>query len=329
MNVLLLEISHWHFPLYVKALRAANIRIAGISDRDVHQRARYSALFDCPAYSDWRQLLAERGKSDRIDAAFAFGRHAEMPQIGHALIDARIPFAIEKPAGLTAKDIFTLRRTAEVARVPVAVPLVQRVGPLQTLFDRLGSESAAFTTQSWRFNAGPPQRYVECGNAWMLDPAISGGGCLINLAIHFIDLALRLMPSTPVRVDAHVASSLHGTRVEDSALITLATEDGHRASIETGYNFPKAPAKRDFGFSLAGPDHYLKSTSIGAELHRPGQLVETVNIDLDSDPLYGTFVDRFLADIAAGRMDLPGLDDLEAAMRIVDQAYSVAAHAAE
>ena len=32
---------------------------------------------------------------------------------------------------------------------------------------------------------------------WMLKPESSGGGCLINLAPHFIDLALTFMPFEP------------------------------------------------------------------------------------------------------------------------------------
>jgi predicted dehydrogenase len=37
--------------------------------------------------------------------------------------------------------------------------------------------------------------------------------------------------------------------------------------------------------------------------------------------MYGQFVERFLADIAAGREPSPGLGDLEPAMRIIDAAY--------
>ena len=133
MKLVLLEVSHWHFPLYIDALLASGAEVLAVSDRNPEVREQYANLFSCPGYANWLQAL------DGVvpDAAISFGRHVEMPEIGRTLIERDIPFAIEKPAGLTVDDIGDLRRRAEAARVPVAVPLVQRVGPLQALLDRL------------------------------------------------------------------------------------------------------------------------------------------------------------------------------------------------
>ncbi len=325
MKVLLLEVSHWHFPLYIEALRVSGIKIVGVSERDPEIRARYAAMFDCESDPDWRELLARCAGRDRIDAAFAFGLHAEMPEIGRALIGRRIPFAIEKPAGQSITDVTALQRAAAAAGVPVAVPLVQRAGPLLELFNRLTeTEGACFATQSWRFNAGPPGRYIEAGCGWMLDPAISGGGCLINLAVHFVDLALSLMPHPPDSVTAHVGSAIHNVPVEDSAMLVLTAQDGSRAIIESGYNFPESPDKRDYNFALAGSAHYVLSKTAGVSIVRSGQSEEFVPMSLDSDPLYGIFAERFLADIAAGRLPSPGLDRLVSAVQVIDAAYLAA-----
>jgi predicted dehydrogenase len=321
MKILLLEVSHWHYPLYIDALLAAGAEVVGISDRDLAIREREAARFGCPAHADWRDALA----GSAPDAAIAFGRHAEMPEIARALIARRIPFALEKPAGLTARDAEALKREAEAAHVPVAVPLIQRVGPLQALLDRLiGEEGARFTMTAWRFNAGPPSRYPNSGNGWMLDPAISGGGCLMNLGAHFIDLALRLLPNAPDQVFAHVDNSLHGEAVEDTALLTMTSSKGGRALIETGYNFPESPDKREYSFSLASAGHYVQTRPGGVAVFRPGRPVEEVAMNLDSDPMYGTFVEQFLNDLAAGRSPSPGLGDLVPAMRIIDAAYQSA-----
>ena len=325
MKVILLEVSHWHFPLYVAALQSPCVDIVGLSDRNPAVRARYCTLFGCPGYADWRSLLADASVCVGADAAFSFGRHAEMPLIGQALVARRLPFAIEKPAGLSVHDVIALRHTAAEAGVPVAVPLVQRIGPLQSLLDDLvASERACFRVQSWRFNAGPPQRYRDAGCDWMLDPASAGGGALINLAVHFVDLAARLMPEPPRHVSAHIANALHRQPVEDTALVTMSAADGSRALIESGYGFPESPEKRDYSFALAGPDHYLRSVPGGVRIDRPGVSPERVVMDLDSDPLYHVFCEGFMADIAAGRPPAPGLGDLEAAMRIIDTAYQSA-----
>jgi predicted dehydrogenase len=318
MKILLLEVSHWHFPLYIDALLNAGVEIVAISDRDQMIREREAVRFGCPGHADWRKAL----ETSRPDAVIAFGRHAEMPEIARALIDRRIPFALEKPAGLDADNVAALRAEAEAAGVLVAVPLVQRVGPLQALLDRLSNkEGARFTNTAWRFNAGPPSRYPKSGNGWMLDPTISGGGCLMNLGAHFVDLALGLLPTPPDAVFAHIDNSLHGALVEDTALLTMTSATGGRALVETGYNFPDGPDKREYSFSLTSAAHYVQSCPGGVAIFRPGAEAEEVTMNLDSDPMYGMFVERFLADLAAGRAPSPGLGDLEPAMRIIDAGY--------
>jgi predicted dehydrogenase len=318
MKILLLEVSHWHFPLYIDALLKAGVEVVGVSDRNQEIFERETARFGCPGHVDWRTAL----ETTCPDAAIAFGRHAEMPEIARALIARRIPFALEKPAGLGASDVAALRADADAAGVPVAVPLVQRVGPLQALLDRLiNDEGARFTMTAWRFNAGPPSRYPTSGNGWMLDPAISGGGCLMNLGAHFVDLALGLLPSSPDSVFAHIDNSLHGAAVEDTALLTMTSAAGGRALIETGYNFPDGPGKREYSFSLTSAGHYVQSRPDGLAIFRPDAAPEEVAMNLDSDPMYGLFVESFLADLAAGRMPSPGLGDLEPAMRIIDAGY--------
>jgi predicted dehydrogenase len=321
MRLALLEVSHWHFPLYVDALGRAGVEVVAVSDRDPAIRARYAERFSARAYDD---ALALIGTED-FDFAFAFGRHAEMPAIGQALIARGRPFAIEKPAGLGAADVARLRHAAEAKGLYVAVPLVQRFGALNELLQRLvAEEGAQFTSASWRFFAGPPARYLDHACAWMLEPEQSGGGCLINLAAHFVDLSQHLL-GEPATVTARTASALHGRRVEDYAMLSFATADGRTALIETGYCFPKHAAKREYSFSLAGRGHYVRSEPDGVSIYRPGDATpERVALEHDSDPLYGAFAARVIDDVRMRRPPLTGLAELEAAMRTIDAAYAAA-----
>ena len=321
MKIALLEVSHWHFPLYIEALLSKGNEIIGISDKNLAVRDRYSNYFACQAFAEWQDLL----NSVIPDVVFAFGRHAEMPLIGHALVKRGIPFALEKPAGLSSKDVKQLRLAAENADVPVGVPLVQRFGPLQSLIDYLiEEEQAEFSSTSWRFNAGPPERYKTMGCEWMLAAETSGGGCLINLAPHFIDFSLRLMPSQVRIVFAYTDNLLHGENVEDTATIMLSGAHGGSALIQTGYNFPNHSEKREYSFTLLGKDHYVKTTADGGSVTRSGFGVENINMNLDSDPMYGSFTKSFLEDIRTRRMPTVGLKDLQRSMEIIDAAYQSA-----
>ena len=319
MQLALLEVSHWHFPLYVDALLAAGVEVVAVSDRDAGIRTREAERFAARAYDDPLALIA----AEDFDCAFAFGRHAEMPAIGHALVSKGVPFAIEKPAGLNADDVRALRLAAEAKGLAVAVPLVQRFGALNDLLQRLvDDEGARFTSVSWRFFAGPPERYLENGSAWMLEPEVSGGGCLINLAAHFVDLSQHLLGGPAARATARTAAVLHGRKVEDYALVSFATAEGKTATVETGYCFPAHPAKREYSFSLVADSLYLRSDADGVVIYRPGNAPpERVAVDHDSDPLYAAFAARTLDDFRFGRPPQAGLAELEAAMRTMDAAY--------
>jgi predicted dehydrogenase len=325
MRIGLLEVSHWHFPLYAAALRQSNVNVVALSDSNPEVLSDVSAAFDARGYRDPLELI----ESEHLDLAFVFGRHNVMPTIAQALIDRRVPFALEKPGGLDADSIASLRASAEQNNINVAVAFVQLVGPVYAAIRKLiDEENATFTHSSWRFFAGPPARYKAMGSDWMLDPEQSGGGCLINLAPHFIDLAHRLHGVSESAI-VRLSSRLHGAGVEDYAMVSLRCADGATAMIETGYCFPDHDAKREYSFSLVGPKHYVRSTASGISIYRAGQThIEELDLELDADPMYATFVARVIADMQSGAPPTANLEDLEAVMRVMDVAYGRSAEIA-
>jgi predicted dehydrogenase len=59
--------------------------------------------------------------------------------------------------------------------------------------------------------------------AWYADPALAGGGCVLDLGIHLVDLALWTLGFPPV---GSVTSSLHGAPLEDHAAVQVELEGG-------------------------------------------------------------------------------------------------------
>lgn len=318
MRIGLLEISHWHFPLYADALQEADIDVVAVSDADMTLAEQVAGGFMARAFDDPLALI----EHVPLDFAFVFGRHDQMPVIAAALIERAIPFALEKPGALNAADVGGLRVAAEARGLYVAVPFVQRVGPVAQVVNRLiDDEAARFSHSAWRFFGGPPSRYPRAGNGWMLDRRKSGGGCLINLAPHFLDFALQLHGPGEV-ASAQLSAAQHQSGVEDIATVSLAFASGDTALVQSGYCFPDHPQKREYSFSLVGTNHYVRSTASGLAIYRTGNTgIETIDCDLDADPLYGGFVRQVLADLRTGGPPVAGLADLEAVMGLVDTAY--------
>ncbi len=322
MRVIILEVSHWHVPLYFPGIEKLDLRVVGVSDREAFAGEDVARRFHCPYFPDYRTLLDEVGD---VEFAFAFGRHADMSAMGHALIERGIPFAIEKPCGLNAREIAGLRSVAENAGVYVAVPFIQRLGGLcRGIEDLEGGIPSTFSNMSVRFIAGPPSRYSSKGCGWMLNPGQAGGGCLVNLGGHFVDLARFLTGAEVARVGCRTSSRLHGTPIEDYAVLTMTMTGGEVVTIETGYTFPMANGEqREFSFNIASTKAYVRSIEGGFRSYGRHQQLNGRDhvVDLETDHLYPQFVEHVIGELRAGMPPSVGLREAEAVQKVMDASY--------
>lgn len=305
--------SHWHVPLYAHAIADVH-SIIGLSDDDPGAVAELAALWDAPVVSDWRALVARPD----VELAYVFGAHDRMAETCLALIERGIPFVVEKPLGTSLEDLHRVRLAAEAAGVPVAVPLMQRGGPTESWLAKAGRP----VYERHSFVAGPPARYERNGNAWMLDRARAGGGCLANLGPHFVDLFLRRSGAHEAEVSSRLASTLHAGAVEDHATLVLTTTDGREAIVEVGYAFPDSPLKRYCSYSTAGDAGFASINWDGSATFTGNDgCSETASINVDSDPLYDPFVRKVASTLSDGFSGLPTLAELEDVMSVIWRAY--------
>ncbi|MDF2849179.1 MAG: oxidoreductase domain protein, partial [Oerskovia sp.] len=109
--------------------------------------------------------------------------------------------------------------------------------------------------------------------------------------------------------------------------MTLTTTDRRIATIEVGYAFPGSALKRHCSFMRIGTEGTAAIWSDGnASFTSVGGVTETALLNVDSDPLYGVFVDHVADQLGRGFSDLPGIRDLETAMTVVWDAYADGRH---
>jgi len=317
MRVAFIGASHWHLPLYLEpVLEVPGVTIAGISDPDRNALDRLRAKLGCASDIDYRELC-RRAKTDFV---IALGRHCDMADQARFLIAEDIPFALEKPCGLNADEVADIADAARKARAFAAVPLVFRNGDFFALLR--AQESIQYMT--FRFIAGFPQRYRAAGNDWMLDPALSGGGCTINLAPHFLDLALALMGPDVTVHQAVTSNAAWREKIEDYSCVTLA-RGGDRCVIETGYLFPAPTSTFDMHYAVRTPRRYIVAHDpetieiVGNDGDRVMRKMLTTNV-----PHYRTFVFDAVDRVRAGQPPLVSLSDYVPVARLVDAAYQKA-----
>jgi len=321
MRVALIGVSHWHLPLYLEpALTIDGVEIVGVSDPSAAAAEAAAARAGGAAFTDQRALL-DRARPEFV---FVLGRHCDMAETARELIARAIPFAIEKPAGVTAAEVEDLAARARRAGAFAAIPFVFRQS---RLFDTIREIAAgeAFQYLAFKFIAGSNDRYRAAGCPWMLERASAGGGAMLNLGVHFLDLARMLFdPVSPVVVGAAMSNALDGLDVEDHGLVLLRAGAGV-CSIETGYSFPAAHTRFDQHFSIRTERHYFvvrdadRLEVVDLAQQRDVRAIPTTNV-----PYYPDFVRDVLARAADGRPPVADLDDMAATMRLLEAAYALA-----
>ncbi len=125
--------------------------------------------------------------------------------------------------------------------------------------------------------------YGKPGNSgWRTDPAVAGGGILLDQGIHMLDLLLRLAPDLEP-----VAAIIDGAPLEDDVLALLRSPDGVAATLHSSAREPRCIFRLEVVFDagrvvldgiLSGSMAYAPERFL---LERPGQAtaVETFEVD--------------------------------------------------
>jgi predicted dehydrogenase len=318
MRVAFTGVSHWHLPLYLEPVLAnSGLRVVGVADPDIDVAAEVAARAATRPWADWRQMCDET----KPDFVFVLGRHCDMASVARDLIARGIPMAVEKPCGIDAKELHDLALLARNTGAFVAVPFVFRQSNMLKAIRATG-EAAQYL--AWKFVAGSNDRYRQAGCSWMLQRATSGGGCMLNLGCHFLDLSIVLLGG-PLSVAGAIMSNLRdGLDVEDHGVVLLRGARG-AAVIETGYFYPAPPKEFDLHFSIRTERHHFAAkdatglavrTDAGGEEFRP--------MPITNVPFYPAFVRDVTQRAAEGQQPIAGLADMAAVMDLTEAAYRLA-----
>lgn len=313
LKIALVGVSHWHAPLYLPGIATSGARVVAVSDDDETMAGRFANRLGCRYYANADRLL----DAEAPDFVFAFDVHSRMPALARNLIARKIGFSIEKPLGLNVADVTAVRDAARFADAFCAIPFVWRYSDLVRDF-RQRVSPADIIHLAFRFVAGPPSRYKE-SSPWMLHKATAGGGCMTNLGVHFIDLALLLTASESAEVLAAAFHHATGYDVEDYASALLTLSSGASLALETGYAYPMdAASKRDNRWNIVSRTGYY-SLEVGLfEAREYGRPTSLSDMDTDSDVYYGTFAAQTLEEFATGLAPTCGLDDMVRTRRVLD-----------
>ncbi|RUV27534.1 MAG: Gfo/Idh/MocA family oxidoreductase [Mesorhizobium sp.] len=318
MKIVLAGSSHWHAEMHLDAAHSCDAEIAGIWDEGTEHARRFATRHHLPFIADFAKIL-----SSPPDVILLMGHPSTVPARARAVIEAGIPLILEKPAASSTGALAALRDLARQHRAFVSVPLPNRFGPAVTAFERLRQQGRAGAVAHCQFRLvnGPPQRYAAEGVAWVVDPAIGGGGALRNLGIHGVDAALSLATGRLGLKAVSIENRIHRAPVEDHALLVLEDSAGALFVVEAGYTFASMRPGGDFEWRIVSENATLidyGDRAICATLD-DGAIVD-LPIELPATR-YRLCMSDTLSRLTRKAPPAISIDDYVAAMSLIDAAY--------
>lgn len=274
------------------------------------------------ATADWREVI-ERGDVNIVIVATTNNTLAE---VGRAAIKAGKHVLIEKPAARNALELEPLIEAARRSQVQVRAGFNHRYHPAlrkaRELFESELLGELMFVRG--RYGHGGRLGYEK---EWRANPALSGGGELIDQGVHLIDLA-RWFLGDFNEVEGFAHTYFWQMPVDDNGFMLLKTPRQQVAFLHVSCT----EWKNLFSLEIYGRNAKLHVEGLGGSygverltyyqmLPQMGPPETTIWEYPMADTSWHLEFAEFLDDIERGRKPSANLDDAYAALRVVEAIY--------
>jgi len=306
--------------------------VAVVADVDAARAQALAADVGCAAAPDWQAVV----QRDDVDIVVVSVPNKYMAPIVVAALEAGKHVLCEKPPGRNEDEA---RRMAEAAA---------RSGRfLKIGFNKRYHPAVWQTHQLYQKGEIGPLMFVRAifghgarpgyENEWYASPDVAGGGALLDIGVHLVDLCRWFVgdfaeafaaPTTSFWNFGHYPN---GERLEDNAFMMLRTAAGQVAHVHASLT----QWKSRFSFELFGRDGYLRLEGLGGHYgaatltfgrRRPESgppIEETLTLDGPDNSLQVEWAE-FVKALRANRPPLAdGADGLET-MRLIAALYESA-----
>lgn len=330
-------ISECHLKGYRADERCEVIAVCDINKSRAEDYARKHGI--PKVYSDYKEML----KLDELDAVSVCTWNNSHAPISIAALETGKHVLCEKPMALNTAEALNMKKAAEKSGKLLMIGLVRRFGNdaaiLQDFINNGYMGEIYYAKATYLRRNG-------CPGGWFSDKEKSGGGPLIDLGVHVIDLVryliggpkavsvtgvtfnkLKNRPGIKNRPGYTAADAGNKFDVEDLASAMIKFDNGSALVVETSFSLN---IKKDTG------NIELFGTKAGARLdpdlelytEQNGYLVDitpAMNTRLSFDGLFEREIRHFIDCIADGAECISTAEDGVEAMRIIDAIYKSSA----
>ncbi len=310
-----------------RAAALGDAQLVACADIVREKAAALAAGTNAVPSNDWRAAI---DRSD-VDIVIAATMNSLLPDIAVAALEAGKHVLIEKPAGRNVADIDRIAAAQRSSGKLVRVGFNHRYHPAllkaKEVFDRGFLGEMMFVRG--RYGHGGRVGYDR---EWRADPALSGGGELIDQGVHLIDLSRQYLGEF-TSVAGEARTFFWDMPVDDNAFLLLETATGQTAFLHASCT----EWKNLFSLEIYGRDGKLHVEGLGGSygvervtwyrmLPEMGPPETEAWEYPGADTSWKTEFDEFLEDVRLGRTPAAGLDDARAALAVVERIYAASGY---
>ena len=234
---------------------------------------------------------------------------------------------LEKPGALKAAELKQLKTEALINNVKVRISYNHRYHPALQKARELFDQGLLGPLMFIRGRYGHGGR-IGYDKEWRANPALSGGGELIDQGVHLIDLAGWFLGDF-TSIDGHAATYFWNMKVDDNAFLNLRTSTGQTAWLQVSCT----EWKNMFSFEIYGRDAKLSIDGLGGSygvekltyykmLPQMGPPETTVWDYPQGDISWKLEMQEFIEDIKLNREPTPGLKEGIKTLEVVEHIYA-------
>jgi predicted dehydrogenase len=272
--------------------------------------------------NDYQVALADPGVSAVIVATI----NAALAPVTLAAVKAGKHVLVEKPGAIRSAELREIQVAAAQTGAQVRIGYNHRFHPALRKARELIDSGALGPLMFLRGRYGHGGR-KGYDREWRADPALSGGGELIDQGVHLIDLAGWFLGDFPT-VEGHATTSFWDMKVDDNAFLSLRTAAGQTAWLHVSCT----EWKNLFSLEIYGRDAKLAIDGLGGSygperiafykmLPQMGPPETTIWEFPGGDDSWRHETEIFLEDIRLQRTPQPGLAESIRTLEIVESIY--------
>jgi predicted dehydrogenase len=276
------------------------------------------------AMADFKQAVAD----PEVEAVIVATINSALAEVSAAAIRAGKHVIVEKPAGISVKQVDELIALAEKHRVCVRVGFNHRYHPSFIKAREIFESGIMGEMMFIRGRYGHGGR-IGYDKEWRADPKLSGGGELIDQGIHLIDLAGWFLGDFK-KVEGHAKTYFWDMPVDDNAFLSLQTAKGQTAWLHVSCT----EWKNLFSFEIYGRITKLHIEGLGGSYGmeklyhhqmKPEMGIPDTKVYEFSGPDESWRVEMslFEEDVRLKRTPDAGLKEAKAALEVVEQIYKI------